>query len=525
LQCVRERGAACRVVEYHPGIAALRFRHALIHDAVYQTLLRSERQRLHCQAAALLEQEAGGATHGRYEVLAHHWAQGGRPERAVPLLLEASAGTATRAAYVESIGHAEAGLRLVGTIADAALARRLERALLAQRGHSSTAIRGYAAAEVEAAFARALELCDDDTHPDELYPIVRGLGTYYLVRGRIERADTLASQALELAERANAPWLLIDALSFAGYPAYYRGRLDESQRLLERSLTLCERLGRDDLRHPNVQGPDTAAWSLLTTVAWLRGDLPTAERAARELDAHLARLQRPFDTTFGRVWLAATRLLQRRFADAGTQAEVGLQEATARGFGTWVPAAWMQKCIAEAAAKPAPEVAATLQHVHRDFVAAGAEVSYPYYCWGIALAWERAGDADKAIEAARRGLTRALQGEETYMRAELHLVMARLLSADPVAVRTHALEAASHAESQGALAVALRAVATLHADGQNAALAALARESLAVLDGRAPVPDDPLYVQRSLAALKGSDEAVFERHAQVAAAQVPVAGT
>jgi hypothetical protein len=447
----------------------------------------------------------------------------------VPHLLQASSSTALRAAYEESIGHAQAGLRLVDQIGDDALARRLRRALLAQQGHSSTATQGYAAPAVEAAFASALELCDDLTHPEELYPIVRGLGSYYLVRGRTRRADALAQQCRQLAERAGHPNLRIDALAFAAYPAYYCGRLDESQHLLEEALALYRDAGGGGLRYPNVQEPATAAWALLTTVAWLRGELHASEHAVDALLQHLRQLQSPFDDTFGLVWLAATRLLQRRYADAAGQAQAGLEVARSKGYGTWIPAAAMQLFIASGALGASPDAAQTLQQVHQGFVDAGAEVSFPYYCWGIALALQQAGQDDAAVAAAERGLARATDGEETYMAGELHLLLAHLRAGDRPRARAHLRAAYEHACAQGAQVVALRALAAAAAADGDLARAALAADCLAVLEGRAALPDEADVVSRWLRLLQpaagGSDQAVFQPHPQLAAAHVPVSGT
>jgi class 3 adenylate cyclase len=497
---------------------SLRFRHALIHDAVYQTLLRGERHRLHRLAARMLEEEYGPGGRGAppADLLAHHWAQAGQPQQAVPYLVHASRTTALHAAYQESIAHAHGGLQLVDQIDDRSLGRRLRRALLAQLGHSLTATLGYAAPQVEQAFAEARDLGDDETQPDEQYPIVRGLGSYYLVRGRTSRADTLAQQCVELAQRADRADLLIDALAFAAYPAYFAGRLAESQELLERALELYDSEQGARFVYPNVQEPGTAAWALLSTVCWLRGDFAGAERAAEALLAHLRQLQRPFDDVFGKVWLAATRLLQRQPMQAAALAQEGLALAQAHGFGTWVPAAVMHVCMAQGMLQAAAEAAATLQQVHQAFVAAGAEVSYPYYCWGIAQTLYRMGDDENALAAVQRGLQGAEAGEEKHMLAELRLLAAR---AAPSTEQAASLIAAAYreAQAQGATTLALRAACMRHRDHTDAAAAARARALLQILDGERPAPDEPDFATRALAELReavGSDEAFVELHPQ-----------
>lgn len=483
---------------------ALRFKHALIHDAVYQTLLRGQRQQLHAQTADILAHDVAVAGEATPDLLAHHLAQAGRASDAVRCLIDASRETAARAAYQESIGHAGAGLKLVDQIADVDLRRALRLALVAQLGMSLTATQGYAAPLVEQTYADALVLCDESTNPEELFPIVRGLGSYFLVRGRIAQADRLALQCIDLAQRSGRSDLLIDAQCFAAYPAMYRGRLAEAQRALEYSVALYQAEHGERFAYANAQDPATAAWALLTTVAWMRGDLATAAAAETALEQHLQRLQRPFDTTFGTVWLSGSCQLQRRFGKALESAQAGLVIAQKHGFATWIPAALMQVCIAAAANAPSPESINTLKQVHQAFLQAGAEVSATFYQWGIAQAMLVAGDPDGARAVLQDGLQRAETGEEAYMHAEL-LILAAAAEPDPQRAVKHLTAALQHAEQQGALAVALRAASGwLLAAEPSSDAADSARDALAVLDGRAALPQQPDWVASRLATIKAA---------------------
>ncbi|MFO1326143.1 MAG: adenylate/guanylate cyclase domain-containing protein [Rubrivivax sp.] len=461
---------------------ALRFKHALIHDAVYRTLLRGDRQRLHARAAELLMGEFAGSADASADQRAHHLAQAGRPVDAIGALLEASQGTAARAAYQESIAHVRRGIALLDEVEHPATRRPLELRLKAQLGVPLTALMGYAVPEVERTYQQAADLVDESTPAPELFPILRGLCTYYFVRGQMARADELAQQCLQLAERAQRADMRIDALSFAAYPAWYLGRIAEARRHAEAALALYAAEHGQRFTYAVPQDPATAAWAALTSIAWLGGDLPRADAAAQALLAHARALGRPFDIAYADVFLSASYQLHRRYLAALQHGQEGLALAQRHGLGTWVPVAAMQLCIAGGALAPSPEAIGQLQYVHQAFVAAGAEASDTFYGWGLAQAQLKAGDATAARATVEASLARVQPGRECYMRAELLMLRAAI---DPGAPGAEAdlLDALADAERQGALTPALRAAALLALRGGDAAAAERARAALAVIDG------------------------------------------
>lgn len=484
------------------SVGTLHFKHALILDAVYQTLLRGDRQRLHARTAELLATDFAGSADASADQRAHHLAEAGRSAEAADAWLEASRDTAARAAYQEAINHVRRGLAQLDGVADRAQRRTLELRLKAQIGLPMTALMGYAVPEVERAYAEAAELVDDSTPAPELFPIVRGLCSYYIVRGQMARADDLARQCLQLADRAGRADLRIDALSVAAYPAMYLGRLADATRLAEQAVALYAAEQGQRFTWAVPQDPATAAWALLTTTAWLQGDLPRADAAGTALLSHVQRLGRPFDTAYGTVWLAGSCQLQRRFTTALQHGQAGLGVAQQHGLGTWVPAAYMQLLIAGGSLAPSAETITTLQQAHQGFLLAGAEVSATFYGWGLAQAQLRAGDTAAARTTIDAALARADAGHETYMRAEL-LVLRATTQADAAAADADLQAALADAERQGALTVALRAAAQrVLRDGRNDVACTRAHEALTIIDGGDTTGLAADWVARQLALLR-----------------------
>jgi class 3 adenylate cyclase len=446
-----------------------RFKHALVQEAVYQTLLRSDRQRLHARAADALIRYFAGEPDLAPDVLAHHLAQARRFEEAVSCLAQAGAATAARAAYLESIGHCRSGLQLTEQIEASIPRRRLQRALLTQLAVALAATSGYAAPAVEDAYQQARALCDGDDDPSALFPIVGGLGTFYFVRAQIGTADELAHQCLALATQAQRPDLLIEAYCFCGYTRVYLGRITEGRAALEQCIALYHLHEGKHFTYRSAQDPSVAAGSLLAIAAWLQGDCAQAESSLQQALAHARQLARPFDLGYAHAWFAMLRNLQRRYDTAAQHAETAREICARGGFNTWLVAATLEGGIAAGARTPAPEVVTLLQQALGGYLQAGAEVNAPFYLWGLASAQHRLGWLDGARQTIAQALARSDASGETFLRAEL-LTLAAQLAEEPERARSLLRQALQLADAQGATVLALRSALLLLAQGDPANL-------------------------------------------------------
>ena len=129
--------------------ATYSFKHALVQDAAYQSLLKSKRQQLHARIAEALEQDSPDLGETQPEVLAQHLTDAGLAERAIPYWRRAGELAAGRSANLEAIAHLSKGLELVGTLPDTPEQLDEELALRLAIGGPLIATKGYAAPEVE----------------------------------------------------------------------------------------------------------------------------------------------------------------------------------------------------------------------------------------------------------------------------------------------------------------------------------------------------------------------------------------
>jgi predicted ATPase len=183
-----------------PPDAVYTFKHALVQDAAYGTLLRSRRQQLHARIGLVLETEFPDTAEGQPALLAHHFTEAGLVERAVEYWLKAGRHALTRSAMSEAEALLRKGLTLVASGADDVRGPEHELALLICLGQALFATKGWAAAGVTEAYARARQLCDQLGNTQRLLPILYGQWINHAMRGDMDRAQELAADIRQLGE-------------------------------------------------------------------------------------------------------------------------------------------------------------------------------------------------------------------------------------------------------------------------------------------------------------------------------------
>jgi class 3 adenylate cyclase len=155
------------------------FKHALIQDAAYASLLKSTRQQYHQQIAQVLETQFPETTAGKPELLAHHYTEAGLIEKAVPYWQQAGQRAIERSAHTEAISHLTKGLELLKTLPETPQRLQREVDIHITLGASLLATKGYAAPEVGEIYTSARQLCHHLDDPQRLFPVLRGLWNYW----------------------------------------------------------------------------------------------------------------------------------------------------------------------------------------------------------------------------------------------------------------------------------------------------------------------------------------------------------
>jgi predicted ATPase len=178
-----------------PPQATYTFKHALLQDAAYQSLLRSTRQQYHQHTAQVLAEHFPQTAETRPELLAQHYTEAGLVEQAIGYWQRAGERSSVRSAYVEAVAHFTKALEVLKTLPDTPTRAQRELNLLLTLAGKLTISKGFAAPEAGYAYARARELCGQVEETPQLCSILGGLSGFYVNRGEFQTARELTRYA------------------------------------------------------------------------------------------------------------------------------------------------------------------------------------------------------------------------------------------------------------------------------------------------------------------------------------------
>jgi predicted ATPase len=186
------------------------FKHDLIQDTAYQSLLKSKRQQLHQQTAQVLEARFPETKDIQPELLAHHYTEAGLIVQAIPYWQQAGQKAIRRSANVEASSHLTKGLELLKTLPDTPERAQQELTLQLALAAPLMATKGWATPEVARTYSRARELCQQVGETSQLFPALWGQWGFYFIGGELQTARELGEQLLSISQRAQDPALLVE---------------------------------------------------------------------------------------------------------------------------------------------------------------------------------------------------------------------------------------------------------------------------------------------------------------------------
>jgi class 3 adenylate cyclase/tetratricopeptide (TPR) repeat protein len=222
-----------------PPEAIYYFKHALVQDAAYESLLKSRRQQLHAQIGSALEESFPGVVKGQPETLAYHFTEAGLGDPAIEYWLKAGHLALSRSANAEAVTHLKRGIELILPQAPSPQRARKELDFHLALGPAMAATEGDAAPETLKVFSRARELLGDAGTMTEQMTVLWGTYLAHSMRADHTAAVDVARQCLALAAHYEHSGLSALANRFMGQTLSFLGRFLEARRHLEETLCIC----------------------------------------------------------------------------------------------------------------------------------------------------------------------------------------------------------------------------------------------------------------------------------------------
>jgi predicted ATPase/class 3 adenylate cyclase len=472
-----------------PPDATYLFKHALVRDAAYESLLKSRRQELHTRIAAVLEDRFSETLATKPEVLAHHLSQAGLNGKAVGYWRTAGEIAVRRSANIEAITHFLKALESLMTQPEGRDRAATELALQMALAVPIMASKGISDVEVERAYERAQALCEELGELDTLFPILRGLWNCYVARGQFQRALDLAARIAALAEKRKGAVQRALAHRALGTTLFFLGRLTDALDQADRAIAIDDALqGSDSGRaHLFLYGERPGLVSRLYS-GWALWFLGFPDRAVERFDAALAlaeSLAHAHSLAFALAFAAHMRNNRRDFARALEYADAASQISVKHNLPLWLAESTVAKGYAQASLGSHAEGIGLIRSGIASLDRLGDWHHRTHWLGLLGTAHLEAGACDDALAALNEALEVATVTEEGYCSAELDRLKGVVLTRqdEPDEADACFQKALSAAAQSGAKALELRAATSLARLWNNQGRRAEARQVLAPIYG------------------------------------------
>lgn len=450
--------------------AVYTFKHALVRDAAYSGLLKSQRAALHATIADAFEQRFPEIVEAQPETLAHHLTEAGLIEKAQGYWLKASKKAAMRSANLEAIAHSQRGIEALGHLADSGGKDRWELDFHLALGPCLIATQGPASNNAVATFARARELCERLGDPPEHLQVMFWLTTASVIRGELPAAQEAIAVLLHLAEARGDRPALLNATRGQAMIRLFMGHLTSAREVLERAIAAFNGSSEEERLAARAAGQDAgvADLALMSWALWLLGDADTAINRMVAAIQRADGIDHPHSQAYACYYASVLHALRGELSNAQEYAERCIALSEEHGFRQWRGLAHAVRGICVTLLDPSSsaieEVRSALDEYRRAGYQLGITALYVLLCPALLLSH----GCEAALDLIEQGLATTNRNSEQIFEAELYRLKAHALlvrdAPDATAEAASLLnQALTMARNQHANALELRAARDLAA--------------------------------------------------------------
>jgi class 3 adenylate cyclase/DNA-binding winged helix-turn-helix (wHTH) protein/tetratricopeptide (TPR) repeat protein len=312
------------------------FKHTLIQETAYQSLLKSKRQQYHQQTVHILEQHFPEITQTRPEQLAYHYTEAGLPAQAVPYWQRAGQLAVERSANVEAISHFTKGLELLKTLLETPERAQQELTLQLAMGAPLLMMKGHTAPEVEHVYTRAHELARQLGETPQRFSVLIGLWRFHFNQARLHTAIELAEQCFALAQYLQDVRLLQEAHLAVGSTQLHLGEHFAARASLEQGIALYDPEECRILAFSRGTDSGVACLSRLAWTLWLLGYPEQALERNREALALAQGVSHAYSLAFALHFAGLLHQCRREVQVVQERADAEMALSSAQGFVEWL---------------------------------------------------------------------------------------------------------------------------------------------------------------------------------------------
>ena len=414
----------------HPPAANYAFKHALVQDAAYSSLLHSDRKRLHARIAAVFAEMYPDRIEREPELLAHHFTEADQSELAVGFWLKAGKRAAKGRANLEAIAHLRKGLKVLEEKCAIPDRAGTELELRIGLGIPLIAAKGYAVRDVEENYARALELAKQLEDEEKVFEATRGLWVCHFIRADLIKAHDLGIQLLILAERTRqndtademrqTTGHLIEANRALGQTVLYSGCFRASRDYFERGVSLYDRHLHGSLIEIYGIDPGIVCLSYLGYLLWFLGCPDQAREYSKQALSNAEEMRHPFTLAFALAFRAYLCQHVRDIEGTRDHAERTMAISLEHGFLHWKHQAFMLRGWALAELGQIDDGLSQIRAGLEAYEATESRLACPWFGSLLANAYAKAGSLDAALRALDDSLTLTQRTGERFFLAEIY---------------------------------------------------------------------------------------------------------
>jgi len=439
-----------------PPHATYLFKHALVQDVAYGTLLREPRRALHTRIADVLESQFAEIAESQPELLARHYTEAGVTEKAARLWGKAGNRSLARSAFKEAAEQFTRAISQTATLFHTPTSRREDIRLHAALRNVLVHLKGYAAPESKAALERARLLVEQAERLGEpaedpllLFSLLNGLWTANIVSFNGDAACGLATEFLTRAESQNVAGPVADGYRLVGTSLLMTGDIEGGRARLDRGIELRDPMEQNPLLATIGADAKVVMLGFRSVALWLLG-YPKAAHADTDQALSRAREITPVGTLMHTLsWTIFVRVLCGHYATASALVEELVALANEKDTSFWRAWGMMNKGWLVGLTGKASDAVQVISSGIAAWRATDATMCVPFYSSSLAMAYAQLGQFENAQRTMREAITSTEKTKERWFEAEVHRIAGEIALKSPM---LGAAEAAVH--FQHALSVA-----------------------------------------------------------------------